>query len=260
MIAKTRKMSLGAAAGAERTDGKSWGAADFAWSRDGVRTHEAPIAARRPPFDSVTIGLHWTTVLLVLALFASAWLHGLAEERWREFAPTLLQIHRSMGVTIWFVTALRLAWRLTHATLPPFPAQMAKLHHAIVKSSEYGLYALLLGQPTTGLLMTLLSGRPFALFTWRFPPLLIRDETLQAAFHFSHEAGAWVLGALAVGHAAAALFHHFVLRDDVLATMAPVIATASKQGLETGITLQPGNKGGPLTVLVTRRADSDPSG
>jgi cytochrome b561 len=136
---------------------------------------------------------------------------------------------------------------------------MAKLHRAIVKSSEYGLYALLLGQPTTGLLMKLLSGRSFALFTWRVPPLLVRDEALQAAFNFSHEAGAWVLGALAVGHAAAALFHHFVLRDDVLATMAPVIATASKQGLETGITLQPGNKCGPPTVLVTRRAGSDPS-
>jgi hypothetical protein len=53
-----------------------------------------------------------------------------------------------------------------------------------------------------------------------------RDLTLQAAFHFSHELGAWALAGLAVGHAAAALFHHFVLRDDVLESMAPVIAMA----------------------------------
>jgi len=186
-------------------------------------TRETPINARRSAFDGLTIRLHWATVLLVLALFASAWLHALAEVRQSDFTPVLLQIHRSFGVTIWVVTALRLAWRLTNASLPPFPTQMTKLHRATVKLSEYGLYALLLGQPVTGLLTTLFSGRPFALLLWQFSPLIPRDEMLRAAFHLSHELGAWALAALAVGHAAAALFHHFVLRDDVLECMAPVM-------------------------------------
>jgi superoxide oxidase len=186
-------------------------------------TQDAPINARRPPFDGLTIGLHWATVLLVLALFVSAWLHALAEVLESDFTSVLLQIHRSFGVTIWVVTALRLAWRLTNASLPPFPTQMTKLHRAAVKLSEYGLYALLFGQPMTGLLTTLFGGRPFALFLWQFSPLMPRDEILRAAFHLSHEVGAWALAALAVGHAAAALFHHFVLRDDVLECMAPAI-------------------------------------
>ena len=185
----------------------------------------APINARRPDFDGLTIGLHWATVLLVLAQFASAWLHALAEVRESDLTPALLQIHRSFGVTIWVVTALRLAWRLTNASLPPFPGQMTKLHCASVKLSEYGLYALLLGQPATGLLTTLLGGRPFDLFFWRLPSPFPEDEMLQAAFYFSHELGAWALAALVVSHAAVALFHHFVLRDDVLECMAPVIAT-----------------------------------
>ena len=100
---------------------------------------------------------------------------------------------------------------------------MTKLHRATVKLSEYGLYALLLGQPATGLLTTVFSGRPFALFWWGVSPLLPRDEMLRAAFHLSHEIGAWALAALVVGHAAVALFHHFVLRDDVLECMAPAI-------------------------------------
>ena len=186
-------------------------------------THEAPINARRPSFDGLTIGLHWGTVLLVLALFTSAWLHALAEARQSDFTPVLLQIHRSVGVIIWVVTALRLAWRLTNASMPPFPAQMTKLHRAAVKLSEYGLYALLLAQPVTGLLTTLFGGRPFALFFWQFSPPIARDEMLRATFHCSHELGAWALAALAVSHAGAALFHHFVLRDDVLERMAPVI-------------------------------------
>ena len=53
---------------------------DLAPLRYGTWIHEAPINARRPPFDRLTIGLHWGTVLLVLVLFASAWLHGLAED------------------------------------------------------------------------------------------------------------------------------------------------------------------------------------
>jgi superoxide oxidase len=199
---------------------------DFAPLRSGTCTRQTPINARRPPFGRLTIGLHWWTVLLVLVLFVSAWLHALAETRQSHFTPILLQIHRSSGVTIWVVTALRLAWRVTKASPPPFPTQMTKLHRATVKLTEYGLYALLIGQPTTGLLATLFGGRPFALYFWQLPSLMPRDVTLQAAFHFSHELGAWALAVSVVGHAAAALFHHFVLRDDVLESMAPAIAMA----------------------------------
>ena len=67
------------------------------------------------------------------------------------------------------------------------------------------------------------GGRPFALFFWQFSPPIARDEMLRAALHFSHELGAWALAALIVSHAGVALFHHFVLRDDVLERMAPVI-------------------------------------
>jgi cytochrome b561 len=174
-----------------------------------------PIDVRRPSFDRLTMSLHWATLFLVLALFATASLRGLA--------PVVLQIHRSFGVTIWILTALRLAWRLSRANLPPFPAQMARLHRAMVKLSEYGLYALVLVQPATGLLATLSGGRPFALFVWQVPALMARHEMLREWLFFSHQLGAWALAALVFGHAAAALFHHFVLRDDVLECMAPAM-------------------------------------
>jgi len=64
------------------------------------------------------------------------------------------------------MTALRLTWRLTNATLPPFRSTMTKLHRATVKLSECGLYALPLAQMVTGLLTTIFGGRPVALFSW----------------------------------------------------------------------------------------------
>jgi cytochrome b561 len=76
----------------------------------------------------------------------------------------------------------------------------------------------------TGLLTTLFGGRPFGLLAWQIPPLFPRDEVIRDAFHSAHELGAWTLALLVAGHAGTALFHHFVLRDDVLACMAPGVA------------------------------------
>ena len=188
-------------------------------------TNVMPIGTRRP-FDSVTLCLHWATALLVLGMFASAWLHALAEARESVYAAAFVQVHRSLGATIWIATAFRLFWRLTNAELPRFPIDITKVHRAIVQTSEYMLYALLLVQPATGLGMALFNGRAFALFLWRVPQLLPQNKAMSGAFHSAHEIGAWTLAALATAHAAAALFHHFVLRDDVLHCMTPVIPVA----------------------------------
>jgi cytochrome b561 len=181
------------------------------------------VRGRRPPFDTMTMALHWATAILVLLMFTTAWLHGRAELRQSDYTPILLWMHRSLGAIVWATTAFRLAWRLTGARLPPFPESMTPFHRAIVKASEYALCALLLTQPVTGLLTSLFNGHPFPILLWDVPPLA-RDVPVRDALHAVHVYGARALGILALGHAAAALFHHFVRRDDVLACMAPVVA------------------------------------
>jgi cytochrome b561 len=64
----------------------------------------------------VTVAVHWATVLLVLALFAVAYAIGQAQDE--ASAAALLTLHRSLGVTVWSLTVLRLAWRLTGASFP----------------------------------------------------------------------------------------------------------------------------------------------
>jgi cytochrome b561 len=190
--------------------------------RSPMFTHLADVAAparARPPFDTLTITLHWTTALIVLTLFGSGLLYGHVEER--SWALPLLQVHRSLGVTIWTLTAFRLLWRATGARFPAFPQSMTPLHQLSARLSEYGLYALLLIQPATGLAQTILRGRPFDVFAWSIPPLVTRNLDLVWIFRAAHEIGAWCLFALAGLHAAAALVHHFILRDDVLEAMAP---------------------------------------
>jgi cytochrome b561 len=185
-------------------------------------THLVEVAQPAParlPFDTLTITLHWTTLLIVLTLFGSALLYSQVEDR--SWAPSLLQVHRSLGVMIWTLTVFRLSWRVTGARFPAFPASMTPMHRLVARLSEYGLYALLLIQPATGVAQTILRGHPFEVFAWSIPQLVARDVALVGIFRAAHEIGAWCLFALVGLHAAAALVHHFILRDDVLEAMAP---------------------------------------
>jgi cytochrome b561 len=170
-------------------------------------------------FDAVTIGLHWTTAALVAGMFASAWLHALAEGG--EWASLLLAVHRSLGLTVWVVAVCRLGWRLRFAYLPPFPSTMSKARQALAKASEYSLYALLLVQPWTGLARTLTRGRAFWLFGWQAPAVMARSVSLTGLFGLAHRFSAWALLVLVGLHALAALHHRFVLRDDILESMLP---------------------------------------
>jgi superoxide oxidase len=172
----------------------------------------------RRRFDSLTIGLHWATVALITGMFASAWVL-LASDR--EHAAMLLIVHRSLGVVTWAVAIVRLGWRFSFAYLPPFPGTMPRAQQRFAKTSEYGLYALLLLQPLTGLAQSLARGRSFMLFAWQVPKVMAGNKAFTLLFHQIHTVSAWLLLGLIVLHVLAALFHRLVLKDEVLQSMLP---------------------------------------
>jgi cytochrome b561 len=178
-------------------------------------SHAAPTR-----YDTTTIALHWTTALLILALFASGWGMGLATDG--EAARRLLTLHRSIGFTVWALTCVRMGWRLSGAPAPELPTRLPLLAKLAARINEAALYGLLLAQPMTGALQTLYRGKPFDLFIWQVPALVARNKDLARALHEVHEWGAWLLAGLVGLHAAAALVHALVLRDGVFQHMAPV--------------------------------------
>ncbi|MBO0716819.1 MAG: cytochrome b [Rhizobiales bacterium] len=182
-----------------------------------------PSDKKRVSFDGVTLTFHWVTVVLVLGLFTTAIWSLLSHDDVRRVL--LLRIHRSFGVTVWMTTVLRLVWRNTNAKLPPFPDDMAQLHRTLVQISEYCLYALLVIQPTVGFGAMLTRGRSFTLFWGHLPPLIPHYPTVEAILFSLHRAGAWALGLLITAHAVNALVHHFIIRDNTLTRMAPILKT-----------------------------------
>ena len=169
-------------------------------------------------FDQLSIALHWVTVLLIVIQFASIWAHEAVGHQ-SNLAAQLLSLHRLAGSLTWFVTAARLVWRRYFAPAPAFPRSMPQFQQIAAKANEYGLYVLLLTMPVTGLMRTLLRGKPFDLLFWHVPALLQPNPDWRSVFADTHEIGATLLMLLIALHATAALFHHLILRDGVLKRM-----------------------------------------
>jgi cytochrome b561 len=110
-----------------------------------------------------------------------------------------------------------LGWRW-HARIPSLPA----IQKVAARVAEYLLYALLLIQPILGILYINARGRRVDFFfLGALPPIVGPDKVLAKQAVAAHDIAAYVLLTFIGLHAAAALFHHFVRRDDVLKAMLP---------------------------------------
>jgi cytochrome b561 len=170
-------------------------------------------------FDPTTRLMHWLTAGLMLLVFVLAFSIDLAASRSSHIV--LLQLHRSIGITIWAVTLGRLAWR-QFAQYPDWPGELSQSMRVAAKASEFALYALLLGQPILGILQTNAQGDRVNLFLLgQLPALIEKNRPLAQALSTVHKlVGFSLLGLIAL-HASAALFHHFWRRDDTLTAMLP---------------------------------------
>jgi cytochrome b561 len=154
--------------------------------------------------------LHWSVVAGVIAEYF------LAEAG--EDAEGPMGLHVSIGLAIFVLAVLRLAWRLLDVH-PAWPATMKPRQVAIARIVHGAFYALLLALPISGWLLASAEGESasfFGLFT--LPAAPGADEEL---LEETHEMLFNILVALAVLHVAAALKHHFIDRDSVLKGMTP---------------------------------------
>jgi superoxide oxidase len=169
----------------------------------------AQVGGRRRRYDAVSMSLHWLTLVLLIAIFATIWARDQVSDG--ATAELLLTLHRSAGLLIWLATLGRLAWKMLAADHPPLPLATPLLQRWAARANEYALYASLVVQPLTGFVQSVAP----------FPSVMARDKALTHLFHDIHETGATVLLALVGLHACAALFHGLVLRDGVLRSMLP---------------------------------------
>jgi len=178
--------------------------------------------SNRGVFDHATRLMHWLTAGLMLSVFVFVFSTDLATSRASHTA--LLQLHRSVGLTVWVVTLFRLAWR-HFAEYPDWPRDMPQTMRVAAMASEYALYALLLAQPILGILQTNAHGDHVNLFfIGQLPALIAKNRPLAQQLLTAHKAVGFSLLGLIALHVSAAFYHHFGRRDDTLAAMLPAAA------------------------------------
>lgn len=170
-------------------------------------------------WGGVAKGFHW----LMAALILTQLVLGLAAASWR-LSPAKLELfvwHKSLGVLLLALFVLRVLWRLADAA-PALPAGLPAWERAAARASHALLYLLMAALPLTGWVVSSASGIPFRIF-WRIPlpPIAPPDEALAQLAAQVHGALALALVLLLAAHVGAALRHHFIRHNAVLARMLP---------------------------------------
>lgn len=161
--------------------------------------------------------IHWATVGLVFWLFYLGWTMvdlPLSPQKFQDYA-----LHKSLGLTVLALVALRLVWRRLNA-VPPLPDGMARHETILARATHHGIYVLLFLIPFTGWLYSSATASPanyFGFFT--VPDLIPANETLGKALKVVHQYAGYLLAVAITLHVVGALKHHFVNRDTVLKRM-----------------------------------------
>jgi cytochrome b561 len=170
-------------------------------------------------YGTVAQAFHWVTAVLVVVAFIYG--PGGSEERVYSHARDFdRQLHETLGMCVFALVAMRLLWRAIDAR--PAPSQVPRWMGIASKVVQWGLYALLFAVPLTAIAGAWLEGHPLTLLGGIvIPPLLALSHDTGAQIAELHtwlgDTILWLAGL----HAVAALYHHFVLRDGVLASMLP---------------------------------------
>ncbi|MFL5288506.1 MAG: cytochrome b [Rhodopila sp.] len=157
---------------------------------------------------------HWSIAVLIAGMFITVFLHESAE---KDSAASLFWIraHMSLGLLVFGLSLLRLLARQT----PPEP-----LSRGIVRLAGLGMQKLLLLitllLPITGFLRVTTHGRAVSFFGYTIPSVTGDLPGINAVFKLLHsDPMPLVVLTLITLHIAAALFHHFVLKDATLKQM-----------------------------------------
>jgi cytochrome b561 len=130
-----------------------------------------------------------------------------------------MTLHKSLGITLLLLLLFRFVWRVAHP-VPPLPQGSSAWEIRGSRAAHFALYALLAGITLSGWAAASAYLVPWKLW-WAIPLPRITSPD-KATYEFAaqfHEALVAAFLALLAVHVAAALWHHFIKRDGVLAGM-----------------------------------------
>jgi len=170
-------------------------------------------------YGSLSIGIHWLMVLLFVAVYGTMELHDLFEKG-SDTREAMKIWHFMLGMLVFVLVWLRLAARLS-GPAPAIQPELPSLQQLSSKLLHLALYALMIGMPLIGWLILSAAGKPIPFFGLELPALIGENKDLAEQLEELHEVigttGYFLIGL----HTVAALYHHYIVRDNTLTRMLP---------------------------------------
>jgi superoxide oxidase len=195
-------------------------------------------------YDALSIMFHWITAFLVVAIFALVLAPGIVRGS--------IALHNTLGLLLLIIVPLRAVWRfamggaLHRSTEARFSRLAATLTHG-------SLYVLLVGIPVLGLFYVDAKGIDFKPFGIHLPQIVNYDRELAQAIYAWKKWIAYVMLALILFHAAAAIvYHHFFRKDRVLRSMV-LVGRSPEEALDDADRVSPGRERGAGSPAVFRK-------
>ena len=174
------------------------------------------IAAER--YGGGAVVFHWTMFLLVVVVGVLGLLHDTWPKRTQAF---WINVHAMLGLLLWLMLIARLWWRRRHQP-PVLPSGVGELSRRLSAPVHRSLYALMFITPIVGVVTFIWHGRIFDFGLFHLDFGVPSNRAVFRPTEDIHGYLAYALFALAGMHAAAALWHHFFLRNGLLGRMWPV--------------------------------------
>ena len=182
-----------------------------------------PVHAAPGRYTAVAVVLHWLMAAAIILMLAMG-LYMTSDLPDRAAKFQIFQLHKSVGIVLLWLIAVRLAWRLAHRA-PELAGPYPKWERALATLGHAALYILMVAMPLSGWLLVSASplGLPTILFQsgieWPHVPGVGGNEQVGAAAGFTHYWLAWLLIAGIAGHVLAVVKHWLVDRENILVRM-----------------------------------------
>lgn len=193
------------------------------------------IANSRLRYGAVAITFHWVIATLIATNLGLGFYFANVMDSHDPSFFAIVQLHKSIGLTVLVLSVLRLGWRLVNP-IPPLPGNFTPAMRMLARGTHYLFYFLIVAVPLLGwaTVSTSPRGTPtmyFGLFEWPHLPVLstlpraVKREYVEM-LGTTHAVLAYSALGLLLLHVSAALWHHFVRRDAVLKRMLPGTSVA----------------------------------
>lgn len=170
-------------------------------------------------FTRLQIQLHWLTLMLIAVTYAAMELRGWFPKSSAAYL-FMRETHYNEGIVVWLLMFLRLWLRHRYPEpdiVPPPPRWQMKAGRVM----HIVLYITFLALPLLGVALMAFNGKSWIFLGLTISPFATPDPLVKSVLKNIHEtlgnAGYFFIAF----HAAAALFHHYVQKDNTLCRMLP---------------------------------------